>query len=149
LVDTKPLHPNVRKLWQVVALLVVVPLAIAVAIPGFLLELPLPLVAGAVLLVLLPAAIVPRLAYRRWRYAIRDQDLYTSKGALWHVETLVPFDRIQFVESRQGPLDRAFTLTQVIVYTAAGKAASIPGLDQATAESLREDLSAVAGAASV
>jgi membrane protein YdbS with pleckstrin-like domain len=53
------------------------------------------------------------------------------------------------VESRQGPLDRAFTLTQVIVYTAAGKAASIPGLDQATAESIREDLSAVAGAASV
>jgi membrane protein YdbS with pleckstrin-like domain len=61
----------------------------------------------------------------------------------------VPFDRIQFVESRQGPLDRAFTLTQVIVYTAAGKAASIPGLDRATAETIREDLSNVAGATSV
>lgn len=147
--DLKPLHPNVRKLWQVIALLITVPLAIAFAIPGFLLDLPFALVAGAVLLVLLPAAIVPRMAYRKWSYAIREQDLYTSKGALWHVETLVPFDRIQFVESRQGPLDRAFTLTQVIVYTAAGKAASIPGLDKATAESIREDLSAVAGAASV
>lgn len=147
--DSKPLHPNVRKLWQVIALLITVPLAIAVAIPGFLLDLPFALVVGAILLVLLPAAIVPKMAYRKWRYAIREQDLYTSKGALWHVETLVPFDRIQFVESRQGPLDRAFTLTQVIVYTAAGKAASIPGLDQATAESIREDLSAVAGAASV
>jgi membrane protein YdbS with pleckstrin-like domain len=144
-----PLHPNVRKLWQVVALLVTVPLAIAVAVPGILLDLPTLLVAAAVLLVLLPAAVVPRLAYRRWRYAIREHDLYTSKGAIWHVETLVPFDRIQFVESRQGPLDRAFTLTQVIVYTAAGKAASIPGLDRATAETIREDLSKVAGAPSV
>lgn len=144
-----PLHPNVRKLWQVVALLVTVPLAIAVAVPGILLELPFPLVAAAVLGVLMPAAVVPRLAYRRWRYAIREHDLYTSKGAIWHIETLVPFDRIQFVESRQGPLDRAFTLTQVIVYTAAGKAASIPGLDRATAEAIREDLSKVAGAASV
>ncbi len=144
-----PLHPNVRKLWQVVALLVTVPLAIAIAVPGILLDIPTVLVAAAVLLVLLPAAIVPRLAYRRWRYAIREHDLYTSKGAIWHIETLVPFDRIQFVESRQGPLDRAFTLTQVIVYTAAGKAASIPGLDRATAETIREDLSKVAGATSV
>jgi membrane protein YdbS with pleckstrin-like domain len=144
-----PLHPNVRRLWQVVGLLVTVPLAIAVAIPGLLLGLPILLVAGAILLLLIPAVVVPRMAYRRWRYAIRKQDLYTSKGAIWHVETLVPFDRIQFVESRQGPLDRAFTLTQVIVYTAAGKAASIPGLDQATAEAIREDLSQVAGTASV
>jgi membrane protein YdbS with pleckstrin-like domain len=144
-----PLHPNVRKLWQVVALLVTVPLAIAVAVPGVLLDFPTVLVAAAVLLVLTPAAVVPRMAYRRWRYAIREHDLYTSKGAIWHIETLVPFDRIQFVESRQGPLDRAFTLTQVIVYTAAGKAASIPGLDRATAETIREDLSKVAGAPSV
>lgn len=147
--DPKPLHPNVRKLWQVVALLVTVPLAVGVAVPGILLDFPTVLVMAAVLLVLLPAAIVPRMAYRRWRYAIREHDLYTSKGAIWHIETLVPFDRIQFVESRQGPLDRAFMLTQVIVYTAAGKAASIPGLDRATAETIREDLSKVAGAASV
>lgn len=144
-----PLHPNVRKLWQVVALLVTVPPAIAAAAAGFLLGLPFALVAAATVLILLPAAIVPRLAYRRWRYAIREHDLYTSKGAVWHIETLVPFDRIQFVESRQGPLDRGFALTQVIVYTAAGKAASIPGLDRATAEAIREDLSKVAGAASV
>lgn len=149
MVDPQPLDPNVRKLWQVVAFLVTVPLALGILIPGLLLDLHTDLVVAAVLLVLLPAAFVPRLAYRRWRYAIRERDLYTSKGAIWHIETLVPFDRIQFVESRQGPLDRAFTLTQVIVYTAAGKAASIPGLDQATAESIREDLSKVAGAASV
>ncbi|CAN5783104.1 hypothetical protein BH23ACT12_BH23ACT12_13530 [soil metagenome] len=147
--NPKPLHPNVRRLWQVVALLVALPLAAGIAVAGALLDIPSALVIAGILVVLLPAIVVPRLAYRRWRYAIREQDLYTSKGAIWHIETLVPFDRIQFVESRQGPLDRAFTLTQVIVYTAAGKAASIPGLDHAIAETLREELSKVAGAASV
>jgi membrane protein YdbS with pleckstrin-like domain len=147
--ETKPLHPNVRKLWQVVGLLLVIPPLAAVMIGGIVLDLPFVLWGAACTALLVPALAVPKLAYRRWRYAIRERDLYTSKGAVWHVETLVPFDRIQFVESRQGPLDRAFDLTQVVVYTAAGKAASIPGLDDATAESIREDLSKVAGTASV
>lgn len=147
--EPKLLHPNVRKLWQVIGLILAVPLVAVVLVGAALLDLPLLLSAAACLVVLLPALTVPKLAYRRWRYAIRERDLYTSKGAIWHVETLVPFDRIQFVESRQGPLDRAFDLTQVVVYTAAGKAAGIPGLDEATAEAIREDLSKVAGTASV
>lgn len=147
--DPLPLHPNVRKLWQVIAWMVAAPLALIAAIGGTLLHLPALIWGGVALVFLVPALGVPRLAYRRWRYAIRQKDLYTSKGAIWHVETLVPFDRIQFVESRQGPLDRAFKLTQVVVYTAAGKATSIPGLDRETADSLREDLSQVAGTASV
>lgn len=147
--EPKPLHPNVRKLWQVIGLIVAVPAVAAVLVGAALLDLPFLLSVAACLVVVLPALAVPKLAYRRWRYAIRERDLYTSKGAIWHVETLVPFDRIQFVESRQGPLDRAFDLTQVVVYTAAGKAAAIPGLDEATAEAIREDLSKVAGTASV
>ncbi|HEX2178540.1 MAG TPA: PH domain-containing protein [Actinomycetota bacterium] len=147
--ELQPLDPNVRKLWQVVGVLLVIPPLAAVLIAGTVLELPFALSAAACALLLLPAVTVPKLAYRRWRYSIRERDLYISKGAIWHVETLVPFDRIQFVESRQGPLDRAFDLTQVVIYTAAGKAAGIPGLDQATAEAIREDLSKVAGTASV
>jgi uncharacterized protein len=147
--ETKPLHPNVRKLWQLVGLLLTVPVALAVLIGGGLADLPAVVTGAFALASVVPAFVVPQLAYRRWRYAIRERDLYTSKGAIWHVETLVPFDRIQFVESRQGPLDRALGLTQVIVYTAAGKAGRIPGLDAATAESIREELSQVAGTASV
>lgn len=147
--DSQPLDPDVRKLWHIVGLLSVAPPTVALLVAGLLVDLPsAPFILGALLL-LLPAIFVPRLAYRRWRYAIRERDLYTSKGAIWHVETLVPFDRIQFVESKQGPLDRGFNLTQVVVYTAAGKAASIPGLDQATAETIREELSRVAGTTSV
>ncbi|HEX2054389.1 MAG TPA: PH domain-containing protein [Actinomycetota bacterium] len=147
--ELRSLNPAVRRMWQALGMLFVLPPLLAGLIAGSRMDLAVPVLAAFALALLVPTVAVPRLAYRRWRYAIRQADLFTSKGAIWHVETLVPFDRIQFVESRQGPLDRVFNLTQVVVYTAAGKAATIPGLDQATAESLREELSKVAGTASV
>jgi hypothetical protein len=95
------------------------------------------------------ACLVPWLRYRRWRYEIRERDVFLSHGALFFVLTLVPFDRIQYVETHQGPLDLAFGLMQLAVYTAAGKAARIPGLSPQEAEALREELSTVAGTHSV
>jgi uncharacterized protein len=104
--------------------------------------------AGFVLAVVLSAT-VPYLRYRRWRYEIRERDLFLSRGSWFYVLTLIPFDRIQYVETQQGPLDLAFGLMQLIVYTAAGKAARIPGLAPDEAEALREELSKVAGTQSV
>jgi membrane protein YdbS with pleckstrin-like domain len=95
------------------------------------------------------SATVPYLRYRRWRYEIRERDLFLSRGSWFYVLTLIPFDRIQYVETQQGPLDLAFGLMQLIVYTAAGKAARIPGLAPDEAEALREELSKVAGTQSV
>jgi membrane protein YdbS with pleckstrin-like domain len=95
------------------------------------------------------ALLVPPFRYRRWRYQIRRRDLLVARGALFYRLTLVPFDRIQFVETRQGPLDRMFGLNQLLVYTAAGRAGQVPGLAPREAESLREELSRVAGAPSV
>lgn len=146
--DPRPLHPGIRKAWLTVA----IPPAFLAGLGAILAARALgitPVGIGVALLVLVLAAAVPTRLYRRWRYAIRDDDVYTSRGAIWHVETLIPFDRIQFVESRQGPLDRLYGLTQVLIYTAAGRAGRIPGLDPGTAESLREELSRVAGAPSV
>jgi membrane protein YdbS with pleckstrin-like domain len=106
-----------------------------------------PFVVGTVTAAL--AAGVPHLRYRRWRYEIRERDVFISHGALFQVLTLIPFDRIQFVETHQGPLDRLFGLTQVVIYTAAGRAGRIPGLDSSEAEALREELSKIAGVPSV
>jgi uncharacterized protein len=103
------------------------------------------LVAAAVVL----AATVPYLRYRRWRYEIRERDLFLSRGSLFFVLTLIPFDRIQYVETHQGPLDQAFGLMQLVIYTAAGRAARIPGLSPEEAGSLREELAKVAGTQSV
>jgi hypothetical protein len=98
---------------------------------------------------LVMAAVIPYLRYRRWRYEIRERDLFLSHGSLFFVLTLIPFDRIQYVETHQGPLDLAFGLMQLVVYTAAGRAARIPGLAPGEAGSLREELSKVAGTQSV
>ena len=73
------------------------------------------------------AATVPYLRYRRWRYEIRERDLFLSHGSWFYVLTLIPFDRIQYVETHQGPLDLAFRLMQLVVYTAAGKSGPDPG----------------------
>ncbi len=102
-----------------------------------------------VLAAIVLAASIPYLRYRRWRYEIRERDLFLSRGSLFFVLTLIPFDRIQYVETHQGPLDLAFGLMQLVVYTAAGRAARIPGLAPEEAGSLREELSKVAGTVSV
>jgi membrane protein YdbS with pleckstrin-like domain len=104
---------------------------------------------AAFVIAVICAATVPYLRYRRWRYEIRERDLFLSHGSWFFVLTLIPFDRIQYVETHQGPLDLAFGLMQLVVYTAAGKAARIPGLDPDEAEVLREKLSKVAGTESV
>jgi uncharacterized protein len=59
----------------------------------------------------------------------------------------IPLDRVQHVDTRQGPLERAFGLSNVIVYTAAGLSAdgSIPGLDEEQAAHLRDALSRRSG----
>jgi uncharacterized protein len=105
--------------------------------------------AAAFVLAVVVAATVPYLRYRRWRYEIRQRDLFLSHGSWFYVLTLIPFDRIQYVETHQGPVDLAFRLMQLVVYTAAGKAARIPGLAPDEAEALREELSKVAGTESV
>jgi membrane protein YdbS with pleckstrin-like domain len=143
------LDPRTVKLWWVSASLWALAASFLALFLVVVTGLPRPAFGAVVLLAALAAALLPPLRYRRWRYALRERDLYLARGALFSVETLVPFDRIQFVETRQGPLDRAMRLTQVAVYTAAGRAARLPGLKTEEAQDLREELSKVAGTLSV
>jgi uncharacterized protein len=126
-------------------------LVISFAASPTIAEIPLggAIFAAGFVIAVICAATVPYLRYRRWRYEIRERDLFLSHGSWFFVLTLIPFDRIQYVETHQGPLDLAFGLMQLVVYTAAGKAARIPGLDPDEAEGLREKLSNVAGTESV
>jgi membrane protein YdbS with pleckstrin-like domain len=134
--------------WTVGALLVLVVIGASIGV-GLIFNLHPVFPALACLAAAALAAVVPPLRYRRWSYQVRAQDALISRGALFFVQQLIPFDRIQFVESRQGPLDRVFGLTQVVLYTAAGRAGRVPGLSRSDAEALREELARVAGTASV
>lgn len=80
--------------------------------------------------------------WRSWRYAERADDLLISRGVLWREETVVPYGRMQLVEVTSGPVERHFGLASVQLHTAAAATDStIPGLDPAEAERLRDRLS--------
>lgn len=90
----------------------------------------------------------PALEYRYFRYAVREHDLLVQAGVVFRRWSAVPHSRIQHVDTRQGPLERALGLARLQIFTAAGVSAdgSIPGLDAAEAERLRDALSQKGGA---
>lgn len=141
--DMRPLDPRVRQLWWTVsALVLVVVLAVAFAAGQLLSDgwegLPplLVFVFGTPL-----AVLIPWLRYKRWRFALRDDDLWISRGVVWLHTSVIPYARLQFVDTTQGPLDRAFGLAQLVVHTAApGTSGQLPGLALDEAEALRERL---------
>lgn len=145
--DLRPLDPRVRTLWWTVGALLVVPPTILAFGVGLFLDPPggAGLLAGGVALVCaVLAGVVPAVRYRRWGYALRDRDLAIRHGVLWVTVSVIPYSRLQFVDTQQGPLDRLFGLSQLVVHTAAlGVSGRLPGLDAQRAEELRERLAAV------
>jgi len=97
---------------------------------------------GAVVLVVLIASVVgPLVAYERWRFALRDADLWIRRGILIRSVSVIPYRRLQFVDTEQGPIARIFGLAELVVHTAApGTSGRVPGLDADEAEALRERL---------
>ena len=89
-------------------------------------------------------AILPRQA-RAIGYQLREDDLVFRRGILWQRLVAVPYGRMQLVDITHGPLDRGFGIAQLkFVTAAAATGVIIPGLEQATAETLRDHLVAVA-----
>jgi membrane protein YdbS with pleckstrin-like domain len=146
---SRPLDRRVLYLWWTLAGGLALAAVAAAMIAILLMDFPWGAGVVAAIAVIAFAIAVPPLRFRRWRYEIRRGDILLSRGALFFVLTLIPFDRIQFVETRQDPLERLFRLNQVVLFTAAGRAGRIPGLDPSEAESIREELSRVAGAQTI
>lgn len=89
-------------------------------------------------------AILPRQA-RAIGYRLREDDLVFRRGILWQRFVAVPYGRMQLVDITHGPLDRAFGIAQLkFVTAAAATGVTIPGLPQATADTLRDHLVEVA-----
>lgn len=93
------------------------------------------------------AARLPARRYAAWRYRVTDDALRLDRGVMVRVESVVPYTRIQHVDTEQGPIERLLGLMRVTVHTASGSGASltIPGLLPADAGALRERLALLAG----
>jgi membrane protein YdbS with pleckstrin-like domain len=80
---------------------------------------------------------------RSWGYAERADDLVVGCGIWFRRIVIVPYGRLQFVDVKAGPVDRAFGLVSVQLHTAAATTdAAIPGLHPDTAAELRDRLAA-------
>lgn len=79
---------------------------------------------------------------RRRGWALREHDLIYRYGIIWRKVVIVPFARIQHVETSSGPLERLFGLMRVKCFTAGGMTAdlSVVGLDVGDAKKVRQYL---------
>jgi membrane protein YdbS with pleckstrin-like domain len=80
---------------------------------------------------------------RSFGYAERADDLLVTSGILFRRLVIVPYGRMQLVDLRAGPIDRALGIATVQLHTAAATTdATIPGLPPAEAGALRDRLAA-------
>jgi membrane protein YdbS with pleckstrin-like domain len=116
-------------------------------------NVPLWLAVGGVCLVsavaLWMAIWLPKLAYDRFGFAIRENDFYVERGVLLKRRTAIPLSRIQHVDTHQGPLEQLMKLSQLHVFTASGMSADgcLPGLSKEMADALRDELAMLGNAA--
>jgi membrane protein YdbS with pleckstrin-like domain len=87
--------------------------------------------------------LAPGLRHRRWRYAVREQEIDIRHGTFVVKRTVVPIRRVQHVDTEQGPLQGMFGLASVAFHTAAGET-EIPALRQGQAELVRARIAELA-----
>ena len=148
--SSQRLDPNTVMLWRMQRLarlfVVTIPMLIALGIASATtvrVELVVVVVLTIIAMNIVFTLFWPALEYNAFRYLVRDNDLLVQHGVLFRRWTSVPHSRIQHVDTRQGPMERLFGLSRLMIFTAAGSLAdaSIPGLRTEVAEHLRDELS--------
>ena len=106
------------------------------------------IVAGIVLLLAAYLVLVsPGRQYRAWLYAMDEEDLRLRRGVWIETHTIVPLDRVQHLDLAQGPIERAFGVSRLIVHTAGTQFSRVvlPGLSRPDAERMRDEIRARIG----
>ncbi|MFB6137476.1 MAG: PH domain-containing protein [Halobacteriaceae archaeon] len=152
------LHPRIRVVWGLRSLVRAVLLAAVAGLLAYGLERvaagagaagpptsPLPPAATAVAVFVPFAALglaFTVLRYRAWGYEVGEDTLVIERGVLTNVRTVVPYVRVQHVDTRRGPVARLLGLGRVVVYTAGSRGAdvAVPGLAADRTAALQETL---------
>lgn len=81
---------------------------------------------------------------KSWGYAEREDDLLVTRGFMFKRLVIVPYGRMQLVDLKAGPIDRAMGIATLQLHTAAATSdAVIPGLPPDVAAALRDRLAAL------
>lgn len=94
-----------------------------------------------ILLALIDGFVVWRDARARG-WVLRTHDLIYRYGVIWRHEVIVPFVRIQHVETLSGPIERVFGLCRLRLFTSGGSGGDLDviGLTEPLAESVKKQL---------
>lgn len=137
------LDSRVRVVWPVVSLLVALVVGAVVGVADrFTLEVGL-WIGPVVFAVLALFGVAFALArYRIWRFDIESDAVTLEHGVITRVNSVVPFVRVQHVDTQRGPVERLAGLSSVVIYTAGSRGAdvTIPGLTPDRADAIQQDL---------
>ncbi|WP_240181910.1 PH domain-containing protein [Nocardioides sp. 616] len=137
--------------WLVTALLATA-VEVAVGVTIYVLVPSRPWWATALLVLLIVvnlaySALMPRIRYRVHRWEVSPEAIHTRTGWLTTETRIAPLNRVQTVDSQQGPVMRLFRLSSITVTTAsAAGPITIDGLDQQEARELVARLTAITAA---
>lgn len=92
------------------------------------------------LMVLVGCVILPSRRYASIGYALGAANLRVARGFFFRVDTIVPFVRVQHIDVGQGPIERRYGLSHLVVHTSGthNSTVTLPGLPSATAAAMRE-----------
>ncbi len=80
--------------------------------------------------------------HRRTLWRLDEDGFAVQRGRWWRIESRIPISRVQHLDLKRGPLERAMGLATLVIHTAGTRMAtvSVNGLDDADAEHLRDRL---------
>ena len=81
-------------------------------------------------------------SHRYKGYALREHDIIYKTGVLWRNKTILPFNRIQHIETHQSVLQRKLNITSIRLFTAGGLKADmiIDGMDSKISDEIKQFL---------
>ena len=79
---------------------------------------------------------------QRWGFKIGNGQLRVARGWLFRTDTIVPFVRVQHIDVGQGPIERWFGLSHLVVHTSGthNSTVTLPGLHSDLAAAMRETI---------
>ena len=89
---------------------------------------------------LLAIVLLPARRYERLGYSLGEEELRVARGYFFRTDTIVPFVRVQHIDVGQGPVERRYGLSHLIVHTSGthNSTVTLPGLPAATAAAMRD-----------
>ena len=94
---------------------------------------------GVAVLAAVGVVVAPRRVFRRLGWKVERDQLQAVRGWLVHVDTIVPFVRVQHIDVSRAPLDKMFGTAALVIHTAGthNNVVVVPGLAPERADALR------------